>query len=125
MPAKPVILVVDDDPPVLTLMHNLLREFGFDARVANSGEAALEAVRTSIPDLVLLDKHMPGLHGADVIQALRREPGLQSVPILILSGDPVDPSELAELGVNGAVQKPFDIGALIGQIRSFVGAART
>jgi DNA-binding response OmpR family regulator len=122
--SKPVILVVDDDAPILTLMHNLLREFGFEARVAATGEAAIEAARAKTPDLVLVDKNMPGMHGTDVIRALRSDAGLQSVPILILSGDPVDPTELSELGANGAVQKPFDVPALIEQIRSFVGVAR-
>ncbi len=123
MSAKPVILVVDDDAPILTLMRNLLREFGFEAHVASTGQAAIEAARAVTPALVLLDKNMPGMHGSDVIRALRNDAGLKSVPILILSGDPVGPSELSELGANGAVQKPFDIPALIDQIRSFVGVA--
>ena len=122
---KPVILVVDDDSPILTLMHNILREFGFDARVANTGQAAIEAALAKTPDLVLLDKNMPGMHGTEVIRALRNDAGLRSVPILILSGDPVDPSELSELGANGAVQKPFDVPALIEQIRSYVGVTRS
>jgi CheY-like chemotaxis protein len=122
---KPVILVVDDDAPILTLMHNLLREFGFEARVANTGQAAIEAALAKTPDLVLLDKNMPGMHGTEVIRALRTDAGLRSVPILILSGDPVDPSELSELGADGAVQKPFDVPALIEQIRSLVGATRS
>lgn len=123
--SKPVILVVDDDAPILTLMHNLLRQFGFDARVASTGHAAIEAARATTPDLVLLDKNMPGMHGTDVIRALRTDAGLRSVPILILSGDPVDPSELSELGANGAVQKPFDVPALIEQIRSHLGVTRS
>lgn len=122
--SKPVILVVDDDAPILTLMHNLLREFGFEARVAATGEAAIEAARAKTPDLVLVDKNMPGMHGTDVIRALRTDAGLHSVPILILSGDPVGPAELSELGANAAVQKPFDVPALIEQIRSFVGVPR-
>ena len=124
MSGKPVILVVDDDAPILTLMHNILREFGFEARVAATGEAAIAAARSHRPDLVLLDKNMPGMGGAEVIEQLRKA-GLRSVPILILSGDPVDPHELAKLGASGAVQKPFDVPALVDQIRSYVGVART
>ena len=117
---KPVILVVDDDAPILTLMHNILREFGFDAHVANTGQAAISAARAKAPDLVLLDKNMPGMPGDEVIRALREEVGLRSVPILILSGERLDSHELAELGADGAVQKPFDVPALIEQIRSRV-----
>jgi CheY-like chemotaxis protein len=123
MSVKPVILVVDDDLPIRTLMHNLLREFGFDARLAGDGEAAIAAARSQRPDLVLLDKNMPGMGGAQVLEELRRA-GLHAVPVLILSGDPVDPHELAALGAAGWVQKPFDVPALVDQIRSYVGAAR-
>ena len=124
MSAKPVILVVDDDLPILTLMRNVLREFGFEARVANTGAAALEAVRETMPDLVLLDKNMPGMSGTVVIQALRREDGMAQVPIVILSGESVDSEEIARLGAVGAVMKPFDVMELVERIRAQVGVAR-
>ena len=124
MSVKPVILVVDDDLPILTLMRNVLREFGFEARVANSGAAALEAVRETMPDLVLLDKNMPGMSGTDVIQALRREGGMAQVPVVILSGEAVDPEEIARLGAVDAVMKPFDVMDLVERIRAQVGVAR-
>ena len=113
MNQKPVILVVDDDAPILTLMRNLLREFGFDSVVANTGEQALEGARAQRPDLVLLDKNMPGMSGTEVIRAFRREDGLEQIPILILSGEPLSQPELEEIGANGAVMKPFDVPALV------------
>jgi two-component system OmpR family response regulator len=121
MPRKPVILVVDDDAPIIMLMRSLLREFGYEARTATSGTDAIEAARAETPDLVLLDKNMPGMSGADVIRALRRDLGLANVPILLLTGDPVAPEEIDELGANGTVQKPFDLQELIAQIRKHVG----
>ena len=123
MQSKPVILVVDDDVPILTLMKNILREFGFDARVANTGAAAIDSTREARPDLILLDMKMPGMSGDEVIAALR-DTGARDVPILILSGEPVPPAETARLGVAGAVQKPFDVMALVEQIRAHVGATR-
>ena len=124
MGSKPVILVVDDDAPILTLMRNILREFGFDSRTASTGPAALAAVREQTPDLILVDKNMPGMDGAEVIKALRAQAGLSELPILILSGEPVDRNELREIGATAAVQKPFDVPALIDQIRAHVGVAR-
>jgi CheY-like chemotaxis protein len=123
MPRKPVILVVDDDAPIITLMRSLLREFGYEARTATSGAAAIEAARAETPDLVLLDKNMPGMSGGDVIRALRTDVGLANVPILLLTGDPVAPQEIDELGANGTVQKPFDLQELIAQIRKHVERA--
>jgi len=121
VPRKPIILVVDDDAPIITLMRSLLREFGYEARTATSGPAAIEAARAEAPDLVLLDKNMPGMSGEDVIKALRGEAGLKEVPILLLTGDPVSRQEIAELGANGTVQKPFDLQDLLAQIRQHVG----
>src|SRR5207237_10186013 len=117
MTERAPILVVDDDAPILLLMRSLLREFGFEAVTAATGEQAVAEARNRRPALVLLDRHMPGMHGDDVVRALRRDVGLEGVPILILSGDPLSRRELAALGADGAVQKPFDVPSLIGQIR--------
>ena len=123
MVGKPMILVVDDDMPILTLMRNILREFGFDAETAATGEDAIAAARRRRPDLILLDLKMPGMPGEDVIAGLRSA-GVDGVPILILSGDPVEREEISRLGVTGAVQKPFDVPALVDTIRAHVGVAR-
>lgn len=117
MAEKPVILVVDDDVPILILMQNLLREFGFEPLTAASGNEAIEAARSKQPSLVLLDKHMPGMSGDEVIRALRADAGTSALPILILSGEPVSRSELTALRADGAVLKPFDVMALVQQIR--------
>ncbi|HET7437755.1 MAG TPA: response regulator [Thermoanaerobaculia bacterium] len=122
MVRKPLILVVDDDEPILLLMRNLLREFGFEAMAANSGHAAVQTARSRTPDLILLDKNMPGMTGEEVLRALHEHSDLREVPVLILSGEPVDPNELSRLGATGAVQKPFDVPALVETIRSHVSA---
>ena len=123
MSEKPVILVVDDDVPIQILMQRLLREFGFETVTAGSGEKALEVIRGGVrPDLVLLDMNMPGMSGPDAMQALRAQLDGQ-VPIVILSGERLDPDEVQRLGAAACVQKPFDVMALVTQIRNFVGAA--
>ncbi len=121
MSEKPVILVVDDDGPILGLMRNLLKEFGFDPVTATDGAKALDAARQQRPALVLLDKNMPGMRGDEIIQTLRSQPGFDGLPILILSGDRMSPSELKTLGADGAVLKPFDITALLEEIRRHLG----
>jgi DNA-binding response OmpR family regulator len=120
MSAKPIILVVDDDQPILLLMRSLLKEFGFEAVTAENGSQALAAARSRRPALVLVDKNMPGMTGAETIQSLREEPGFDGLPILILSGEPVSRSELAVLRADGAILKPFDVTALVDQIRAFI-----
>ena len=123
MSDKPVILVVDDDQPIRILMQSLLREFGFEPILAGSGAEAVTVASARHPDLILLDKNMPGTSCADVIRALRESEGAD-VPILILSGDSLEPDELARLGANAGVQKPFDVMALVEQIRGTLGAGK-
>lgn len=124
MPSKPIILVVDDDLPILALMRTLLREFGFEAVTAESGGQALAEARARRPSAALIDRNMPDMTGDDLIRALRKEPGLDGLPILIISGQAVSPTELDTLGANGAILKPFDVMELINQLRSFVPAAQ-
>lgn len=122
MERRPVILVVDDDAPILLLMRNLLREFGFDPVTAGSGPAALEEVRRRTPDLILLDRNMPGMNGEEVLEAMRADEVLAGVPVLMLTGEPMPPDEVARLGLTGAVLKPFDLSSLVATIRTQVTA---
>lgn len=118
MPDRPIILVVDDDAPILLLMRNLLHEFGFEPVAAASGTQALEEARRRTPDLVLLDRNMPGMSGDEVVRAMRTDGPLSSVPVLMLTGEPMDPAEIVRVGANAAVLKPFDVPALVKMIRS-------
>ena len=122
MSQRPVILVVDDDAPILLLMRNLLREFGFEPVVAASGPQAIEEASRRTPDLILLDRNMPGMTGDEVMEQLRASDGLASVPVLIVSGEPLAPDEIRRLGAAGAVLKPFDVPALVETIRGHVSA---
>jgi CheY-like chemotaxis protein len=123
MPEKPTILVVDDDQPIVTLMRKLLAEFGFDAVTAMSGAEALAAALAHPPALVLLDKNMPGMSGTEVAHALRADPKLEHIPILILSGESMSKKELEAMKADAAVLKPFDVMALVEQIKKHLGRA--
>jgi len=125
MTSKPIILVVDDDLPILALMRSLLREFGFEAVTAENGPQAIAEARSRRPSAALIDRNMPGMTGDEIIRALRKEPGMDGLPILILSGQAVSSTELSALGADGAIMKPFDIMELISQLRSFVPAAQS
>ena len=120
--SRPLILVVDDDAPILLLMRNLLREFGFEAVAAGSGEQAIAEAQKRTPDLILLDRNMPGMTGDEVLRELRSRETLSAVPILILSGEPIEPDEIERLGATGAVLKPFDVPSLVQTIRGHVSS---
>lgn len=125
MTHTPRILVVDDDQPILLLMQNILREFGFEPEVASTGSAALRQAATNAPELILLDMSMPEMSGAEFIQKLRSDPAMAGIPVLILSGHPVTSSELDRIGADGAIQKPFDLSELLRRIREHLGSHQT
>ena len=118
----PIILVVDDDAPILLLMRSVLREFGFEPVAASSGEEAIAEARKRTPDLILLDRNMPGMSGDEVLQELRSDNGLSEIPVLIVSGEPLGPDEVRSLGAAGHVLKPFDVPSLVETIRGHVDA---
>lgn len=120
--SRPIILVVDDDAPILLLMRSLLREFGFEPVTARSGEEAIAEAKSQRPDLILLDRNMPGMSGDEVLQELRSDGGLAEVPVLIVSGEPLGPEEVRSLGATGHVLKPFDVPTLVETIRGHVNA---
>jgi CheY-like chemotaxis protein len=102
-------------------MRNLLREFGFEPAAAGNGPQAIELARSRTPDLILLDRNMPGMSGDEVLAALRAEQSLSRIPVLMLTGEPIEPDEVARLGATGTVLKPFDVPALVQTIRSHIG----
>lgn len=117
MSERPLILVVDDDQPILILMRSLLREFGFEPVTASSGQQAVDEARRRTPALILLDRKMPGLTGEETIRELRSDPALATTPIVILSGEPMSAAQVRAFGANDAVLKPFDVAALVELVR--------
>lgn len=84
--AQPEVLLVDDDEVNLLLTALALRERGFSIIEAASGDKALELLRDHLPDVVVLDAIMPGLDGFATCRALRKLPGLEDIPVLMLTG---------------------------------------
>jgi CheY-like chemotaxis protein/nitrogen-specific signal transduction histidine kinase len=87
------ILVVDDEPVVLEALEALLRQEGHQTLTASDGEAALRQAEAERPDIILLDLHLPGLSGFEVVSRLRQVPELAAVPVIAFSGKFVSPEE--------------------------------
>ena len=87
------ILVVDDDPVVLEALEALLTREGHEVLQAPDGEAALQQAETARPDIILLDLHLPGLSGFEVVDRLRQITGLEAIPVIAFSGKFVSPEE--------------------------------
>jgi len=82
----PVVLIVDDVPDNLSVLHDALDETGYTVLVALSGEAALARARQARPDVVLLDALMPGMDGFEVARRLKADPDTAHIPILFMTG---------------------------------------
>ena len=81
-----VVLIVDDVPDNLSVLHDALDESGFTVLVATSGEAALKRALQALPDIVLLDAMMPGMDGFEVARRLKAEPQTAAIPIIFMTG---------------------------------------
>ena len=81
-----VVLVVDDVPDNLSVLHDALDESGYTVLVATSGEAALQRAVQAVPDIVLLDAMMPGLDGFEVARRLKAEARTAHIPIIFMTG---------------------------------------
>ncbi|MFH0789115.1 MAG: response regulator [Pseudomonadota bacterium] len=120
--AKPKILIVEDDPDILGLLHFNLEKAGFDAFRAENGEQALLLAKKQTPDLVLLDILMPGLNGLEVCRRMKRDPVLQHIPIMMVTakGEEMDRIVGLELGADDYVVKPFSIREIILRIQKLL-----
>ena len=108
------IFVVDDDPFIRDLLCEVVGTLGHDGVPIASGEEALARVRTAPPDAVLLDVVMPGLGGIEALRRMKAEPGMDHVPIVVVTGrgDAATRLEALEAGAEDYVTKPFRVEAL-------------
>ena len=114
------LLLVDDDPEILTLLKAKLAKEPFELLTAVEGESALNIVRTQKPDLVVLDVNLPGLSGLEVCRSLRADKDTRDIPIIILSGrsEAIDRVLGLEFGADDYVTKPFNPQELILRINN-------
>jgi diguanylate cyclase (GGDEF)-like protein len=123
----PEVLLVDDDEVNLLLTSLALRERGFHIVECAGGEAALELLARKAPDVVVLDARMPGLDGFATCRALRRMPGGEHVPVLMLTGldDDASIARAYEVGATDFFVKSTQWSLLAGRLRYLLRAART
>ena len=107
-----LVLVVDDEPPIVDLLAYNLRRADYQVLVARDGEEALAIARRERPDLIILDLMLPRLDGLDVCRAIRRE---RDVPIIMLTAreSEIDRVVGLELGADDYVVKPFSVRELM------------
>ncbi|MGE5170018.1 MAG: response regulator transcription factor [Rudaea sp.] len=120
--AQKRILIVDDEPNIVIALEFLMRQNGFDVRVARNGEEALAAVADFRPDLVLLDVMMPVKDGYQVAQKIRANPEFRGLKIVMLTakGRDTEISKGMAVGADAYVTKPFSTLDLVAQVKQML-----
>ncbi|HVH11930.1 MAG TPA: response regulator, partial [Longimicrobium sp.] len=109
----PLVLVCDDDPSVLIVVEEILRSWGYRTVGVRDGESAMREATRMHPDAILLDMMMPGMTGADTLQALRQRPDTRAIPVVILSALKPMPRVQRAREVVDWVEKPFQEQGLL------------
>jgi len=111
---------VEDDEDIAQLLAHSVRKAGFDAAVMLSGAGVLARVRDSPPDLLLLDVMLPGLDGRDICRALRADPQIQAVPVIMITARAEEAERVAglELGADDYITKPFSPREVVARVRA-------
>ncbi len=108
------ILIVDDSTDNLYLLQFILETQGYQVGLAKSGEQALDQVKKFPPDLILLDVMMPQMNGYEVVDRLRKDQTLSSIPVFLVTADKyISNNKAIAAGANGLIYKPIDIEQLL------------
>ena len=114
---KPVILVIEDDPPIRRFLRTSLATQGFEVHEADCGERGLVEAAGRKPDLIILDLGLPDMDGVEVVRLVRE---WSALPILILSARSAEQSKIEALdaGADDYLAKPFGLGELLARVRA-------
>ncbi len=118
------ILIVDDEPNIVLSLEFLMKKAGYDVRTAADGEAALEAIAATCPDLVLLDVMMPRKNGYEVCQAIRENPAWKDTRVIMLTakGRDVEREKGLALGADDYITKPFSTQEVVERVQEMLAA---
>lgn len=119
----PDVLLVEDDVELRTTLEWLFEEESIPLRLAGNGEDALAAVRSAAPAVILLDLTLPGMPAEEFVRVLQTSPQLAEIPVIVLSAVRDLQTRSRELGVAGALAKPYDVDSLLDLVRAHAGKA--
>jgi chemosensory pili system protein ChpA (sensor histidine kinase/response regulator) len=125
-PATPVIMVVDDSLTVRKIAGRLLEREGYQVMTAKDGLDALEQMKETLPDLMLVDIEMPRMDGFDLTKNLRGDTRTVGIPIIIISSRTAEKHRLraAQLGIEVFLGKPYQDAELLQHVASYLGKRR-
>lgn len=121
-PGRPLILVVEDEAALLTMLRYNLEKNGFRVEEATDGQEAVTRISEERPDLVLLDWMLPVMSGIEVCRQIRRQTETRDLPVIMLTARTEDQDAVRALntGADDYITKPFGIEALLARIRALL-----
>ncbi len=120
--AKPLVLVVEDEAALATMLRYNLEKQGFRVDEAGDGQEALVRISETRPDLVLLDWMLPLISGIEVCRQIRRRPGTRDLPVIMVTARTEDGDAVRGLdtGADDYITKPFNMDALLARMRALL-----
>src|SRR6201994_4495726 len=120
--AKPLVLVVEDEAPLLTMLRYNLEKQGFRVEEAADGQEAMARLSESQPDIVLLDWMLPVMSGIEVCRQIRRRPQTRDLPVIMVTARTEDQDAVRGLntGADDYITKPFTMDALLARMRALL-----
>src|ERR1700709_2010917 len=119
---KPLVLVVEDEAALATMLRYNLEKRGFRVEEAGDGEEALTRISEAQPDLVLLDWMLPVMSGIEVCRQIRRKPATRDLPVIMVTARTEDQDAVRGLntGADDYITKPFKLDALLARMRALL-----
>ncbi|MFH1258759.1 MAG: response regulator transcription factor [Elusimicrobiota bacterium] len=119
---KQEILVVDDEPDLVKLVTEVLREADFSVSSANNADETMRKIRESKPDLILLDLKLPVKDGFDICRTLKSDDQTSAIPVIILSSKKTEADKVLglELGADDYITKPFRSAELVARLKAVI-----
>jgi DNA-binding response OmpR family regulator len=120
MKEKPLIIVLDDDPDICTMIKMVLDYYGYEAMEADTEEKAKNIISSNDVDLVIMDMLLSGADGTDICRRLKQDQTTSSIPILMFSAHPTARETCLAAGADDFISKPFEMNDMITRINFFL-----
>lgn len=122
---KPVVFIAEDEPYIVESLTFLMEQAGFSVQVATDGGLALEGIRQARPRLVILDIMMKNRNGLEILKAIRADPALLHLPVLVLTakGQDSDRRTAFDLGADEFITKPYSNGDVVRRALALAGGS--
>ena len=120
MKEKALILVLDDDPDICTMIKMVLNYYGYEAMEADTEETAKNIISSNHVDLLIMDMLLSGADGTDICRRLKQDQKTSSLPILMFSAHPTARETCLAAGADDFISKPFEMNDMITRINFFL-----